>query len=56
MLVVTSRLKSLAKEDDMRVSAEFLEAVHDRIKAMLKEAIVKAKEDKRGTVKARDLE
>lgn len=56
VLVVSSRVKALAKKSDLRTSGEFIDALSDMVEAAVKNAVGKAKEDKRGTLKARDLE
>lgn len=60
VLVVTSKVKALAKTavkgTELRTSGEFIDALSDKVEALVKAAAEKAKEDGRGTLKARDLE
>lgn len=55
MLVVVSKIKGLAKVGGLRTSVEFCEALSDQVGTIIIEAAKKAKADKRGTIKARDL-
>ncbi len=52
---VTARVKELMKEQDMRMSAETLEAVNVLIEEALRKAIKRAKANGRKTVKPEDL-
>jgi histone H3/H4 len=54
-LVVSSKIKALAKVGGLRTSAEFIEALSEKVGLIVIEAAKKAKADKRGTIKARDL-
>lgn len=56
MTVVTSKVKALAKKSGLRTSGEFISRLDDLVKDAVKRAAEKAKEDKRGTLKERDLE
>jgi hypothetical protein len=55
MLVVTSKVKALAKVGGLRTSAEFVKALSDAVGLIVIEAAKQAKADNRGTIKARDL-
>lgn len=54
-LVVSSKVKALAKIGGLRTSAEFIEALSQQVGLIIIEAAKQAKADKRGTIKARDL-
>ena len=54
-LVVASKVKERIKENDIRVSGEFMEQLNMRVDHLIGEAIERARENKRGTVKPCDL-
>ena len=51
-LVVKARIKEYAK--GMNVSADFADALSQRVAQLIKDAAARAKANKRSTVKARD--
>ncbi len=56
VLVVASKVKGYIRErSGMNTSANSLEALSDRIRAMCDTAIASARNDRRKTVKARDF-
>jgi histone H3/H4 len=57
MLIITSKAKAYAKDnhDGMRLGKDFLEKLSATVETMIDVAAAKAKQDKRGTVKERDL-
>lgn len=56
MMIKKSEVKAFAKEKGFRVSGEFLEALDEKVKEMILEAIEKAEKKKMKTLKARHLE
>lgn len=54
-LVVASKVKERIKEAEIRVSSEFMDQLNMRVDALIGEAVERAKENKRGTVKPCDL-
>jgi histone H3/H4 len=54
-LVVTSKIKALAKIGGLRTSAEFIDALSKAVGSIVISAAKQAKADNRGTIKARDL-
>ncbi|MFY9270363.1 MAG: hypothetical protein WAO55_11525 [Candidatus Manganitrophaceae bacterium] len=56
ILVVSSKIKKFVREkSEFNTSAEFLEALSKRVESLCLEAIEQARNDKRKTVKERDL-
>ena len=55
VLVVTSKIKKLAKEQGMRTAADAVQALSDGVAAKMKEGIEKAKAAGKKTVQASDL-
>ncbi len=56
ILVVTSKIKKFMKERaEFNTSAEFLEALSQKVEKICLDAVEQAKGDKRKTVKSRDL-
>ena len=56
ILVVSSKVKKLVREkSEFNTSAEFLQALSQRVEKLCLEAIERARADKRKTVKERDL-
>lgn len=53
LLVVRSKIKEVAK--GVNVSGDFAEALSDKVEDLIKEAVERAKANKRGTIKPRDL-
>ena len=54
-LVVASKIKAYIKSKKMMTSAEALGAISDAVYGMLDAAAVRAKANRRSTVKAQDL-
>ncbi|MEK6903870.1 MAG: DUF1931 domain-containing protein [Nanoarchaeota archaeon] len=52
LLVVKSKIKEYAK--GMNVSADFAEALSQRVELLVKDAAARAKANKRSTIKSRD--
>lgn len=56
VLIVSSKVKKFVKEKaSFNTSAEFIEALSQRVEAICNDAIDRARDGKRKTVKARDL-
>jgi histone H3/H4 len=55
ILVVTSKVKALAKAKNIRTSDEFVTALSAEVQRMVEESIIKAVDAKRKTLKAEDL-
>ncbi|MCG3116143.1 MAG: NFYB/HAP3 family transcription factor subunit [Candidatus Manganitrophus sp.] len=56
ILVVSSKIKKFIREkSEFNTSAEFLQALSQRVEKLAMEAIERARADKRKTVKERDL-
>ncbi|MCG3110785.1 MAG: hypothetical protein MCM46_03065 [Candidatus Manganitrophus sp. SB1] len=56
ILVVSSKIKKYIREkSEFNTSAEFLQALSQRVEKLAMEAIERARADKRKTVKERDL-
>jgi histone H3/H4 len=53
LLVVRSKIKEVAK--DVNVSGDFAAALSEKVEALVNDAVRRAKENKRGTIKPRDL-
>lgn len=55
--VVQSRIKEVIQsvESDFRVSADFLDALDGHVRATIKEAVVRARENGRKTLQPHDL-
>lgn len=55
LLVVTSKVKALGKEQVLRTSSGFVQRLSDMVERKTKDALAKAKEAGRQTVLAEDL-
>jgi histone H3/H4 len=55
ILVVTSKVKAIAKARDIRTGEEFIQKLSSEVQSMVEEAITKAVADGRKTLKAEDL-
>lgn len=55
VLVVTSKVKKIAKEQGMRTGADAIQALSDVVVAKMKEGIEKARAAGKKTVQASDL-
>lgn len=56
ILVVSSKIKKFIREkSEFNTSAEFLQALSQRVEKLCMESIERARADKRKTVKERDL-
>lgn len=55
ILVVTSKIKQLGKVAQLRVSAEFINALSELVGKIVIASAKKCKEDEMGTIKARHL-
>ncbi len=53
LLVVRSKIKDAAK--GVHVSGDFAEALSKKVEVLIADAVRRAKENKRGTIKPRDL-
>jgi len=53
LLVVRSKIKDVAK--GVNVSGDFAEALSKEVEGLIANAVRRAKENKRGTIKPRDL-
>jgi histone H3/H4 len=53
LLVVRSKIKDVAK--GVNVSGDFAEALSKEVEKLIKRAVERAKANKRGTIKPRDL-
>ena len=57
MLIITSKAKAYAKDKhDIRLGADFLAKLNGAIEALIDDSAKRAAQDKRGTVKERDLQ
>ena len=56
MLVVASKVNAMAKAGGFRTSQEFIDALSKEVEDRVVAAVKAAKDDKRQTLKARDLE
>jgi histone H3/H4 len=54
-LVIQSKIKEFAKNNDVRVSSDLPEKLDAKVQGILSEAIERAKANGRATVGARDL-
>jgi hypothetical protein len=54
-LVVASKVKEAVKSQDVRMSGEFVDALNAEVDALVARAVTRAKDNKRGTVRAQDL-
>ncbi len=54
-LVVASKVKAYIKSNKMMTSSESLGALSDKVYAIIDDAIVRTKANRRSTVKAQDL-
>jgi histone H3/H4 len=55
VLVVQSKVKAYAKKKGMRIGTDALSALSDKVRECVDLAAGRAKENKRGTIKARDI-
>jgi len=55
MLVVASKVKAYIKSKKMMTSSDSLGALNDKVHALLDDAAVRTKANRRSTVKAQDL-
>ena len=55
LLIVTSKVKGLVKQKDLRTGDEFIEALSAKVRELVEAAIPKAIAAKRKTLKAEDL-
>ncbi len=55
MLLVSSKVKNLIKENDLMCAAETLDALNDCVHACVEKAAERAKANNRKTVQAKDL-
>ena len=55
VLVVTSKVKAYIKSKDMMTSSDDIAALSDKVYEMLDVAVVRAKANRRSTVKPQDL-
>ena len=55
ILVIGSKMKDVVKEAGCMSSGDLIEAVSDRVHALLEAAVVRAKENGRATVRPCDL-
>jgi hypothetical protein len=55
VLVVASKVKAYVKSKKMMTSADAIAALSDKVYALLDDAIVRTKANRRSTVKAQDL-
>lgn len=55
VLVVASKVKAYVKSKQMQTSAEAITALSDKVCVILDDAVVRAKANRRSTVKAQDL-
>ncbi|MFZ8912810.1 MAG: hypothetical protein ACO2Y4_07275 [Burkholderiaceae bacterium] len=55
VLVVASKVKSYVKSKKMMTSSDAIAALSDKVYALLDDAIVRTKANKRSTVKPQDL-
>tara|TARA_Y100000588_G_C13351821_1_gene542759 strand:- start:268 stop:444 length:177 start_codon:yes stop_codon:yes gene_type:complete len=55
MLVVQSKVRELAKKSKLRLSGDAVASLSKRVEGLLKEAGVRAKANKRQTIKASDI-
>ncbi len=54
-LIVQSKVKEHIKEGGKRMSGDFVDALDDKVKALVDEAIRRAEGNGKGTVKPNDL-
>jgi hypothetical protein len=54
-LVVASKVKDVIKAHDLQTAGEAIEALNKRVIAMIDDAIARAKQNNRKTVKAQDF-
>ncbi len=55
VLVVGSKVKNYMREKEVKTSGDLVEALSEKVYAMLDEAVTRAKENKRSTVRPCDL-
>lgn len=53
LLIITSKIKEAA--EGMSIGGDFAQALSEKVKALIKEAVRRAKANGRKTVKAKDL-
>ena len=54
-LVIQSKVKEHIKEQDMRMSGDFVDALDEKVKGLVEEAARRAKGNDKKTVKPNDL-
>jgi len=54
-LVVTSKMKAYIKSKKMKTASEAVGAINDAVYSLLDDAVVRAKANKRSTIRAQDL-
>lgn len=54
-LVIQSKVKDHIKEQDMRMSGDFVDALDEKVKGLVEEAARRAKGNDKKTVKPNDL-
>jgi len=54
-LVVASKIKAYIKSNEMMTASEAIDAISEEVYELLDDAIVRAKANRRSTVKAQDL-
>jgi len=55
MLVVQSKVREVAKEEDVNVGGDFVDSLSNKVEAMIKEAVNRAKANGRKTLRGYDL-
>ncbi len=55
VLVVASKVKAYAKSKGVRTSADAVDALSDKVYALLDDAVARAQANKRGTIKPQDV-
>ena len=55
VVVIASKIKDAIREAGCQSSGDLVEAVSDRVHAMILEAVARAKQNGRATVRAHDL-
>jgi histone H3/H4 len=56
ILVVTSKVKAYVKNTGLNTSASAIEALSDKLREIIDQAVQNAKNDKRKTLKDRDVQ
>ena len=54
-LVVGSKVRDRVRQEDIRMSSEFIDALNGEVDELVARAVSRAKENKRGTVRPQDL-